>query len=106
MLVGLLLLIFAPLIAQLIKLAVSRKREYLADSSAALTTRYPEGLARALEKIGAESRPMARASAATAHLFIANPFSGKAFANMFSTHPPIEKRVLALRKMANDPSAR
>lgn len=101
MLIGLVLLILAPIIAQLIKLAVSRKREYLADASAALITRFPEGLARALRKIAAESRPMARASAATAHLYIANPFTGRALANLFSTHPPIEARVEALNRMSN-----
>jgi len=101
MIVGLLLLILAPLIAQLIKLAVSRKREFLADSSAALITRFPEGLARALRKIADDARPMARASAATAHLFFANPFSGKALANLFSTHPPIEDRIKALTLMSN-----
>jgi heat shock protein HtpX len=101
MIVGLLLLILAPIIAQLIKLAVSRKREFLADSSAALITRFPEGLARALRKIADESKPMARASAATAHLFIANPFSGRALANLFSTHPPIEDRIKALMLMSN-----
>jgi heat shock protein HtpX len=100
LLIGLVLMIIAPIVAQLIKLAVSRKREYLADASGALVTRYPEGLARALEKIGAEHRPLQRASAATAHLFIANPFSGKTLSQMFSTHPPIEKRIEALRKMS------
>lgn len=100
--IGLLLLILSPIIAQLIKLAVSRKREYLADASGALLTRYPEGLARALEKIGAQNRPMAKASNATAHLFISNPFgahTGKALANLFSTHPPIEERIKALRSI-------
>lgn len=100
LLVGLVLMILAPIVAQLIKLAVSRKREYLADASGALITRYPEGLARALEKIHAEHLPLKRTSAATAHLFIANPFSGKALSEMFSTHPPVEKRIEALRKMS------
>lgn len=99
LLVALAFAILAPIAAQLIKLAVSRKREFLADASGALMTRYPEGLARALEKIGAEARPMARASASTAHLFIANPFTGKALAGLFSTHPPVEQRVAALRAM-------
>lgn len=101
LLIGLVLMIFAPLIAQLIKLAVSRKREYLADASGALMTRFPEGLARALKKIHQDGRPLAKADAATAHLFIANPFTGKAFAGLFSTHPPIELRIAALEKMAN-----
>jgi len=98
-LVGVVLALLSPLIAELIKLAVSRKREYLADASGALLTRYPEGLASALEKIGAENRPLARASQATAHLYIANPFSGKKLATIFSTHPPIEERIKKLREM-------
>lgn len=101
LLIGLALLVFAPLFAQLIRLAVSRRREYLADASGALMTRYPEGLADALRKIGAESRPMTTASAATAHLFIANPFSGRAVASLFSTHPPIEERIKALARMGS-----
>lgn len=101
LIIGLILIILAPIIAQLIKLAVSRKREYLADASAALITRFPEGLSRALAKIAAESRPMARASAATAHLFFANPFTGRALAGLFSTHPPIEARIEALSRMSN-----
>jgi len=99
-LVGIALMILSPIIAELIKLAISRKREYLADASGALLTRYPEGLARALEKISASNVPLATANAATAHLFISNPFKKKAFANMFSTHPPIEERVKKLRGMA------
>ena len=106
MLIGLVLMIFAPLFAQLIKLAVSRRREYLADASGALMTRFPEGLANALRKIQAESMPMARASASTAHLFIANPFTGRTLAGLFSTHPPLELRIQALEKMANVPQAR
>lgn len=101
--IGLLLLIFAPIIAQLIKFAVSRKREFLADASGALLTRYPEGLAKALEKIGAENQPMLRTNNATAHLYTASPFGAKAakgLARLFSTHPPIEERIAELRKMA------
>jgi heat shock protein HtpX len=98
--IGLILMIMAPLVAQLIKLAVSRRREFLADASAVLLTRFPEGLARALEKIGQQARPLTHASGATAHLFISNPFSGKALAALFSTHPPIEKRIAALRQMS------
>jgi heat shock protein HtpX len=97
--VGIVLIVLSPIVAELIKLAVSRRREYLADASGALLTRYPEGLARALEKIAQDSKPMARASSATAHLFFASPFAGKTFAQFFSTHPPVEKRVEALRKM-------
>lgn len=100
LLIALVLVILSPLIAQLIKLAVSRRREYLADASGALITRFPDGLIRALRKIRSENMPMQNPSAATAHLYIANPFSGKALANLFSTHPPIEKRIAALESMA------
>lgn len=100
MVVGIVLAILSPLIAELIKLAISRRREYLADASGSLLTRYPEGLARALEKIAVENQPMARANQATAHLFLANPFSGKKISNLFSTHPPIEDRIKKLRGMA------
>lgn len=104
MLVGLALAILSPFIAQLIKLAVSRTREYLADASGALLTRYPEGLASALLKIEAASsaRPLTRANHATAHLFISNPFGGQKrswMAGLFSTHPPTEARVEKLRSM-------
>lgn len=97
--IGLVLLLLSPLIAELIKLAVSRKREYLADASGSLLTRYPEGLARALEKIQASSTPLATASTATAHLFISNPFKGKRISSLFSTHPPIADRIKRLREM-------
>lgn len=92
-------MILAPIAAQLIQLAISRRREYLADASGALLTRYPEGLASALRKISTYSAPMRNANHATAHLFIANPFGGKA-ANMmnrlFATHPPVEDRIRQL----------
>lgn len=96
--------ILTPLVATLIQLAISRKREYLADASAALLTRYPEGLARALEKIAADQNILRSASNGTAHLFIANPFQkGQKFvswfANLFSTHPPIEERIRILREL-------
>ncbi|MDO8509901.1 MAG: M48 family metallopeptidase [bacterium] len=97
--IGIVLAILSPLIAELIKLAISRRREYLADASGALLTRYPEGLAKALEKIAAENQPMQNASQATAHLFIANPFGGKKMKNLFSTHPPVEDRIKQLRTM-------
>ena len=102
LLVGVVLLILAPIIGELIKLAISRKREFLADASSALLTRYPEGLARALEKIKGQSQPLARANNATAHLYIANPFGSTKhlFSNLFATHPPIEERINALRQMA------
>ena len=96
---GFALAIFSPLIARLIQFAISRKREFLADASGALITRYPEGLASALQKIGAYKAPMKSANHATAHLFIGNPFGAKAFTGMnklFSTHPPVEERVKAL----------
>lgn len=99
-LVGLALAILSPLIATLIQLAISRRREFLADASGALLTRYPEGLARALEKISAQNRPMRRASNATAHLFIANPFGAaglKGIHKLFLTHPPVDERTAALR---------
>ena len=101
---GIILAILSPLIAQLIKLAISRKREFLADASSALLTRYPEGLVRALEKIAVQAAPLKRANNATAHLYIANPFGAKAkkgLKKLFSTHPPIEERIKALRKMAD-----
>ncbi len=100
MLIGIVLAILSPLVATLIQLAVSRKREFLADSTGALFTRYPEGLASALEKISASPTPMKRASNATAHLFISNPFgqkSKKGIAHWFSTHPPVEERIAKLR---------
>lgn len=101
--VGIIFIVLSPLIGQLIQLAISRRREYLADASGALLTRYPEGLARALEKIAQANIPVERASSATAHLWIANPFKPGAarsfFSNLFSTHPPIEERIRSLRKM-------
>jgi len=103
LILGLVSVILAPIAATLIKLAISRKREFLADASAALLTRYPEGLARALEKIAADETPMRRASNSTAHLFISSPFKGKQrsswFTKLFMTHPPTEERVKALRGM-------
>ena len=97
--IGLLLAILSPLFAKLIQLAVSRKREYLADAAGALLTRYPEGLARALEKIDTLNQPMKSANHATAHLYIANPFKVKVV-GLFSTHPPLNERVAKLRSMA------
>lgn len=103
MIVGIVLAILSPIIAEMIKLAISRKREYLADASGSLLTRYPEGLARALEKIATEKLPMKNASQATAHLFLASPFSAKSFSGLFSTHPPIEERIKRLRDMEAKP---
>jgi len=93
--------ILTPIAAQLIRFAVSRQREYLADVSGALLTRYPEGLARALEKIAADPDPLESANKATAHLYINNPLREHAsfLNNLFSTHPPIEERVRLLRAM-------
>lgn len=103
MAIALVAIILAPLAASLIRLAVSRKREYLADASGALLTRYPEGLAKALEKIASDQQPMAAASNSTAHLFISNPFKGKQetswFAQLFMTHPPLQARIRILRGM-------
>jgi len=96
--------ILAPLAATLIQLAISRKREFLADASGALLTRYPEGLARALEKIASNPNPLRVANNTISHLFIASPFRGREalgwIANLFSTHPPIEERVKILREMS------
>jgi heat shock protein HtpX len=99
--VALVLAILAPLFAQLLKLAVSRKREYLADASGALLTRYPPGLASALKKLSADKEPLEVANKATAHLYIVNPLKDiKGKMNvLFSTHPPIEKRIQALEEM-------
>lgn len=96
---GIILSILAPIAATLLQLAISRKREFLADADGALLTRYPEGLASALEKISADPHPMRSANRATAHLFIANPFRGKKLSSLFQTHPPIAERVKALRDL-------
>lgn len=100
-LIGFLLIILSPIITEMIKLAISRRREFLADATGSLLTRYPEGLARALEKIRDNNRPMQHANHATAHLFFENPFRtvGKKASSFFSTHPPIEDRIAALRGM-------
>ncbi len=93
--------ILAPIIANIIKLSISRQREYLADASAAHLTRYPEGLASALAKIAADHEPLEAANKATAHLYIANPLKehGSFLNNLFSTHPPIDDRIQLLRSM-------
>jgi heat shock protein HtpX len=101
--VGLIAAILAPIASTLIQLAVSRKREFLADADGALLTRYPEGLARALEKISDDQNSLSVASNATAHLFISDPRRGKQskswFTKLFLTHPPVEERIRALRDM-------
>ncbi len=105
MIVGIVFLVLSPLLGQLIQLAVSRKREYLADASGALLTRYPEGLARALEKIRESSVAVTRAPSATAHLWISDPRGAERpsflsrISHLFSTHPPIEDRIAQLRGM-------
>jgi heat shock protein HtpX len=91
--------ILAPIVATFIQLAISRRREFLADATGALTTRYPEGLATALEKIGSYGSGMKRQNPSTAHLFFASPLKGKSLSSLFSTHPPVEERVKRLRNM-------
>ncbi len=101
--VGIVFIILSPIIATLIQLAISRKREYLADASGALLTRYPEGLATALEKIEGYNAPMQTANNATAHMYISNPFGSRAISGisqLFMTHPSTEKRIAILRDMA------
>lgn len=101
--VGILAAILAPIAAMLVQLAISRKREFLADADGALLTRYPEGLARALEKISSDPTPMRITNDATSSLFIDSPYKGQQkthwFAKLFSTHPPIEERIKILRGM-------
>lgn len=96
---GIIAAILAPIIATLIQLAISRRREYLADATGALTTRYPEGLAKALEKLKQTGTALKRQNTSTAHLFFANPLKGKSFLNLFSTHPPLDDRIKRLREM-------
>ena len=100
--IGLVLAILTPIVAHMIKLAISRKREYMADATGALLTRYPEGLANALEKIKKDPDPLVdHANKATAHLFISTPFRKKSgwLTKMFATHPPIDERIKKLRAM-------
>jgi heat shock protein HtpX len=99
---GIVMALLSPLIAQLIQLAISRRREFLADASGALLTKYPEGLASALEKISADKEPLEAANKATAHLYIANPLKNHHdsigwFAGLFNTHPPVRERIKVLR---------
>lgn len=96
---GILAALIAPIVASMIQLAISRQREYLADATGAMTTRYPEGLASALEKIARQGSATRRANSSTAHLFFANPLKSGSFAALFSTHPPIEDRIRLLREM-------
>lgn len=102
MVIGIVLVVLSPLFATMLQLAISRKREFVADATGALMTRYPDGLASALEKISKSSQPLSRASDATAHLYISNPFGSKAlkgFHKLFMTHPPAQERIAALRGM-------
>ncbi len=103
LILGIAAAILAPIAASLIRMSISRKREFLADASGALLTRYPEGLARALEKISQDPNPIRTANSSTAHLYISNPFRGKErkswFTKLFMTHPPMEERIKALRGM-------
>jgi len=100
---GIIAAVLAPIAATLIRLAISRKREFLADASGALLTRYPDGLIRALEKISKDTTPLAVANNATSHLYISNPFKKKQnnhwVSDLFMTHPPIEERVNALKEL-------
>ncbi len=93
---ALVLAILAPIVALLVQMAVSRRREFLADASSALTTRYPDGLISALKKLQASGTVLKRQNSSTAHLFFANPLKGKKISGLFSTHPPIEERIAKL----------
>jgi heat shock protein HtpX len=99
LILGIIAAILAPLVAALIQMAISRQREYLADATGALTTRYPEGLASALEKIKQHGSVARRQNSATAHLFFANPLKSGGLSSLFSTHPPIDERIERLRSM-------
>lgn len=99
--IGLVVIVLAPITAALIQSAISRQREYLADASGALTTRDPEGLARALEKLQQYGQPMQRQNASSAHLFFSNPLNAGVITKLFSTHPPLEERIVRLRNSAN-----
>lgn len=101
MILGIIAAILAPLIATMIQLAISRRREYLADATSALTTRYPEGLISALRKIGRTGSTLRRQNTATAHMFFANPLRSHSLASLFSTHPPIEDRIARLEHMSD-----
>lgn len=99
LILGLVAALLAPIVAMLVQAAVSRQREFLADATGAMTTRYPEGLASALEKIADHGSSLKRQNSSTAHLFFANPLKGKTIMALFSTHPPVEQRVKRLREM-------
>lgn len=99
MIIGIVAALIAPFVAMLVQMAVSRQREYLADATGAMTTRHPEGLARALEKLKNYSTVTQRQNTSTAHLFFANPLKPSTIANWFSTHPPLEDRIARLHTM-------
>jgi heat shock protein HtpX len=102
LIIALVLAILSPIVAQLIQLAISRRREFLADANGAMLTRYPAGLASALRKIASDPEPLEVANKATAHLYIVNPLKniGGKMNKLFSTHPPVEERIAALEKMS------
>jgi len=100
-LVGIVIIILAPIAAVIVQLAVSRQREYLADATGAMTTRHPDALASALEKLKTHGRPMKRQNTSTSHLFFSNPLKPGFFSRLFSTHPPLEDRIARLRGNAN-----
>jgi len=102
MIVGIIIIILAPIAAMLIQLAISRQREYLADASSVEMTRDPEGLADALEKLQQFARPMQKQSTSTAHLYISNPLKSGGISGLFSTHPPLEKRIERLRNQLSE----
>jgi heat shock protein HtpX len=99
--IGIVAALISPIVAMLVQAAISRQREYLADATGAMTTRDPEGLASALEKLGAVGTATKRQNSSTAHLFFANPLRRTALLSAFSTHPPIEQRVARLREMGH-----
>jgi heat shock protein HtpX len=100
MVIGVVVLILAPIVALMIQMAISRQREYLADATSVMTTRNPEGMISALQKLKTGGRPMQRQTSAMAHLYINSPFKADSISNMFSTHPPIDERIKRLKKNA------
>ncbi len=101
MVIGIIVLILAPVVAIIVQMAVSRQREYLADATSSMTTRNPDSMVSALQKLKANGRPMKRQNTASAHLFISNPLKASSVSKLFSTHPPIEDRIARLRTNAN-----
>jgi len=99
LIIAIALVVLSPIVAMMLQMSISRKREYLADASGAHITRYPQGLANALKKISSSNKPVASATKGTAHLYISNPLRGKQFSKLFSTHPPIEERIKRLESM-------